>query len=749
MSSSTEPVIFKRKSKGRPSRQQKRDPSPDDANNSSNLDSRDSPSALAIKLKKRQTPQARLSFGANEGDSAEAFQLKKSNLSRQSSKLKLGSPVVALSPSPARSSGPSYDAVYLNELKASTSSLRKPATPDVSNNEMLMDVDLVESFDGSETGVHDQGIPLIHSESSIRSAKEKREHLRKSGRTLNEDDFVSLSLSRTEDIYKGPHPESRLMREDDDLGDGDDEFAEYTSAQERIALGKHGKSIEAEKRKASIRDSLADNEDDDEESREWELEQIRRGALQTPEGRNSSRRSKPKPVYKPTPIPPATPVPTLGPAIGRLAQQLSQLTASHAENASNLSSLAKQREEVDARELEMRELLENAEKKRTYFAQFQEWILGVASFLDEKRQSTYLFSKNAPDIVTKRRTEDDADDLATVFGALSVTREEGEADEFGRDISPLSPADARKERMAYRAARHARHVRVSEAEEGYSTDSSLPPTDNDAYDAAISSLRTRGADILADVKAEEFRDPSKGRWGSWREAYPDLYINAWGGLGVVSVWEFWVRLEMLTWNPIAEKKNLDEFKWFLSLYEFTSGQEEDLVASMIGTAVLPLLVKMIEEGGLVDVLSEKDMKRVGDLIDEIEAGLGEGVNKALAVSRSLLKHFTHTINNTLTQLSPYLALPMAGFNPASIPSRQRYLNRQVKLLRNLLRFHKRCTKIGLELETAQLVKKLVDQSIVRVAESGWTVGGDSVVREVAELLPQELRTPLLNSKVRM
>jgi GC-rich sequence DNA-binding factor len=36
------------------------------------------------------------------------------------------------------------------------------------------------------------------------------------------EEYISLSLTTRDDKYQGPHPESRLMREDDDLGEGDD-----------------------------------------------------------------------------------------------------------------------------------------------------------------------------------------------------------------------------------------------------------------------------------------------------------------------------------------------------------------------------------------------------------------------------------------------------------------------------------------------------------------------------------------------
>lgn len=74
----------------------------------------------------------------------------------------------------------------------------------------------------------------------------------------------------------------------------------------------------------------------------------------------------------------------MGPAIARLAQQLSQLTTSHATNTAALSTLAKERDELDNREVEMRDMVGRAEEKRAWFSSFSDWVEGVAGFLDEK-----------------------------------------------------------------------------------------------------------------------------------------------------------------------------------------------------------------------------------------------------------------------------------------------------------------------------------------------------------------------------
>ena len=82
-------------------------------------------------------------------------------------------------------------------------------------------------------------------------------------------------MAKREDAPPGPHPESRLMREEDELGEGEDgrlsldfhitllttwvaEMAEYTGAQERIALGKKGRKDEERKRRMGMAEMIED-----------------------------------------------------------------------------------------------------------------------------------------------------------------------------------------------------------------------------------------------------------------------------------------------------------------------------------------------------------------------------------------------------------------------------------------------------------------------------------------------------------
>ena len=120
---------------------------------------------------------------------------------------------------PQHSSGPTYDAAYLSQLKASTPSARPSLPTDAYDADVSMDVDSPASLSVLSAIPDDQTEAAIPSASSILAAKQKRERLRtnKGG-----DDYISLSVSKRDDFSQGPHPESRLVREEDELGDADD-----------------------------------------------------------------------------------------------------------------------------------------------------------------------------------------------------------------------------------------------------------------------------------------------------------------------------------------------------------------------------------------------------------------------------------------------------------------------------------------------------------------------------------------------
>lgn len=110
-----------------------------------------------------------------------------------------------------------------------------------------------------------------------------------------DEDYISLGLDR------GPHPESRLMREEDEGEEGDEDFASYTEANDRLAIGREANRIAARRLKGEIGEMIAEREDEesDEETREWEETLVARGGQTLVEGK--VKKEEPKKHYQPMP----------------------------------------------------------------------------------------------------------------------------------------------------------------------------------------------------------------------------------------------------------------------------------------------------------------------------------------------------------------------------------------------------------------------------------------------------------------
>ena len=172
--------------------------------------------------------------------------------------------------------------------------------------------------------------------------------------------------------------------------------------------------------------------------------------------------------------------------------------------------------------------------------------------------------KERADMVAKRRSGDDEDDLALAVGA-PLPIDQG-VDGLNADSGPSSAVRRirRSERESRRARRKLRQAKLVGTDEGYSTDSSLAEGDALDYAAATRDLGKRVNGLLEDVRAEDFRDPEKGvavKFGDWRKRYEEEYVSAFGGLAMVQAWEFYARSEMVGWEPLrvsrARQANAD------------------------------------------------------------------------------------------------------------------------------------------------------------------------------------------------
>ena len=561
---------------------------------------------------------------------------------------------------------PSYSSSHLSELKAQTlSTPPAPGAPETYD-------DLTRSKFGSLALSGDLGDEALEeaqipSTSTIQAAKDRRQLARKTGidpislsnKANGDDDDGFIPLSSTSIVPAGALKggESRLVREDDELGEGEDEHAEYTGAGERVALGrKAGKAAERKRREGML--ELIDDaemeaqeaEEDDEEEKAWEAAQIRRGGAQS--GLGTANGPPLKPVYRPAPIPEPSSIPNLNGVQARLVGALQDALSLESEQVTLSEQLVKEEDDLLQKEGELRDMVDRATTKEEWFNDLRNFVEDVGQFfrakwsaLEKVEADQRAILAERAEMIDKRRAADLSDDLALWRGLAvpfsmpsaddetakgdesdeDTKMEEGDVDELGRirpekDTSPSAPS-----RQSRRTARRARRDRrkasqaapVSVEDDGFSTDDELNPSDASDLVSASRSLIEAVSSIFADVGNDFFLSPTTSggladRFADWRRRYPEEYDNAFGVLALVQAWEFWARAELAAgWNLWGLKdwareeegakggeQGLEGWEWMQGLEGYEHPPTEDETPqpeseSLVGAMVTSVVVPLL------------------------------------------------------------------------------------------------------------------------------------------------------------
>jgi len=315
----------------------------------------------------------------------EVFTPKKSNLSRQAlSQNLLRKSLAASDHLPIRQTDyrPTYNAAYLNELKTST-----PSTPkdlrSLSDSEpsASQTVDIASKF-GRDHLTRNPAIPTaaeIQEKKSRRArlAKEHKYNIRHSsddsddderdtGEPRHDSDEDEFQSNRNEISLlpaRSKHPETRLVRDDEDIMEDFDAFVEDGG----ITLGRKAEREQKAQKKAEMADLIAAAEredssagsDDSEGERraEYEAAQTRKGmdGMRLDDGHNEWGGGGNGRIAK-TP-PRITPLPSLGGCLERLRGRLMELEAGRARKVAELEEVERERREIGEREGEIQRLL--------------------------------------------------------------------------------------------------------------------------------------------------------------------------------------------------------------------------------------------------------------------------------------------------------------------------------------------------------------------------------------------------------
>ncbi|KAI0137705.1 nineteen complex-related protein 2-domain-containing protein [Hypoxylon sp. NC0597] len=280
---------------------------------------------------------------------------------------------------------PRYSKEYLSELQQST-----PNTPQdlsklqpTSDDEMNLDPSELEGALVVETTVARSTTPpkstTILTEAEIQEKKSRRARLAKEGKH-DPDDFISLSdsdgdarrhgdsyltvLSQRQDHSHKKSKDTRLVAEDEDLGEGFDEFVEDGG----LSLGKKAEREARRKRRAEMASLItaaeggSDDESDDSEAERraaYEAAQTRAGMDGLAEEREQQRRRLGR-YQQNMAIPKITPLPDLSELVEEFKARMRRKEEEMARLRARIEELRAEREGILKREPEVQRLLNEA-----------------------------------------------------------------------------------------------------------------------------------------------------------------------------------------------------------------------------------------------------------------------------------------------------------------------------------------------------------------------------------------------------
>ncbi|KAJ6442826.1 fungal specific transcription factor domain-containing protein [Purpureocillium lavendulum] len=317
---------------------------------------------------KKTTPKPRISFGGDPGDAdngeAEAFSTpKKAPLgmkAMENSAAKRGVPLRGL---PTRTlqdddDRPRYSKEYLSELQSST-----PNTPRDISTLHIGDADEME-LDASELEgalVVESPAPSPKPTTQILSEAEIREKKERRARLAKEEGFLSVE-DEEEDSFGKKKDDTRLQREDEDLGEGFDDYVDDGG----LSLGKRATKERRKKERQQMAEliSAAEGHTSDSSSDSDAERRIAYESAQTRAGLDGLKKPTKNPANDLLQVPPKiTPLPSLTECLAKLQASLKSMEDDLKTKNARVEQLRREKQEIVTREGEVQALLDETGRK--------------------------------------------------------------------------------------------------------------------------------------------------------------------------------------------------------------------------------------------------------------------------------------------------------------------------------------------------------------------------------------------------
>ncbi|KAI8814944.1 nineteen complex-related protein 2-domain-containing protein [Cladochytrium replicatum] len=595
-----------------------------------------SPKTATKKITK--TAKTTLSF-AGDLESEETFTPVKKKISKS----------LAPPPLPIPADAPTHQGSYSQEELDRLRNAHKSRQP--GSTAMKIDYSIVgdDANDGAEFVIPDAD--AVFAARKLREQKRvqlEREALYGDGEDegRGSEDFVSLesrSLIRTQDDDKPRANESRLVDEDQEE-EGEEPFEDH--AGDRVLFGsaavKHAEQQRTEKVRADLL-NYQEEEIEDDEVKQWEMDQLRKGGVVNPEkalpNRSSKKGSNVAAQVRPARrVPAPRPLPVLQDVVSNLTSAMMKARVRRDDESAYVTMAANRVAELKADVASLQtEISDTKSQRYEFYARLWRYVNDYGSFLDAKFPELEFLEQR---VIAHRRTY--------------VQRAMQEREQRLVDRLRLFAANfAMPPVIPTRTIEDTTELDENEMEEE-------PPTIKDRHQQADAQLAAAHTMLVADVRDDLLSlSTAVGQIHSWKQSYPTDYNDAYGDNSVSGVVEFLVRYEMLNQNIFEVPVEFQAAQWHSVLLEYpydppagiTSSQNEDdqpVLLQTIFKVILPVVKRNLSS---FNPYSENSHKCAVALLNQITEYVSKNAETVKGIIDGLVLMVDEAVAN-LVALNP-------------------------------------------------------------------------------------------------
>nr|XP_040574865.1 LOW QUALITY PROTEIN: PAX3- and PAX7-binding protein 1-like [Lepeophtheirus salmonis] len=551
---------------------------------------------------------------------------------------------------------------------------------------------------------------------AIHAARKAREAARLRGETSNNVNEKSGEFIPLNDGRKGCSGNSRLVRDDDNDDDGENERVAFNG------LHSQSKQRDIDRKKLQYEYEEEDGQDDIDH---WEEQQIRKVVknnsvsiiapmcremdLDVPEIVKESSLldiAREKIVQKPLQSY------NLDGIRSRIRDRLKSIQEVQRRHTLDMDkavdNLIESQSEITRIEKKTPELAE----RHRFFQELRGYVSDLVECFNEKLINIkYLeekMNKSKLDILTKimeRRRQDVRDQMIELSQKKSsvITADHTENTEEAQRVRRAAEREGRRRRR-----REQRNKQISMSslslsknhDEGLSSDDELSSIDAANISKVGKEVENQARTILSDV-IDEFSTINgiSNRLNSWKVEDYDSYNDAYVSMCLPKIFSPLVRLQLLFWNPLTEHTNIETMEWYkaLAVYSYRYGENIDALKKDPDKRLIPSLVEKVlipKTTGLIhasyDPTSSSQTSRLVTFINKLYSDYPSIVGDSKQV-RKLLTTVKEKIKSSVDN---DIYIPM-GYSKSLLENNSSghslFFQRQfwscLKLFKNILNWH--------------------------------------------------------------